>query len=42
MVDVDESSDEAIIVADNAGTKKDNCLVDFVFVVDGNGSFVFS
>ena len=32
VIDVDEGPDEAVILADNAGTKKDNRLVDVVFV----------
>ena len=40
MIDVDEGPDEAIIEADNAGTKKDNGFEDVVCVVDGEGSLV--
>ena len=32
VIDVDEGPDEAVIVADNAVTKKDNCLVDVVLL----------
>ena len=40
VIDVDEGPGEAIIVADNAGTKKDNRLEDVVCVVDGEGLLV--
>ena len=39
--DVDEGPDEAVIVADNTGTKKDNRLVDVVCVIDGEGLLVY-
>ena len=32
----DEGPAEAVIVVDNAGTKKDTRLVDVTFVVDGD------
>ena len=37
VIDGDEGPDEAIIVEDNAGTEKDNRLVNVVFVTDGEG-----
>ena len=39
-IKADEGPDEAGIVADNAATKKDSCLVDVIFVVDGVGVFI--
>ena len=41
VIDVDEGPYEAIIVADNAGTKKDNRLLDVVFVIDGERLLVY-
>ena len=38
MINADEGPDEAVIVADNAGTKKD-FLMDVVFVTDSGGIF---
>ena len=44
VIDVDEGPDEDVIVADNAGTKKGNRLVDVVciisHVIDGEGLLV--
>ena len=37
----DEGPDEAVIAVNNAGTKKDNLLVDVVFVVDGDVLYVY-
>ena len=37
----DEGPVEAVIVVDNAGTKKDNRLVDVTFVVDGDVLLVY-
>ena len=40
VIDVDEGPDEAVIVADNAGTEKENRLVDVVCVIDSEGLLV--
>ena len=40
VIDVHEGPDEDVIVADNAGIKKDNRLVDVVSVIDGEGLLV--
>ena len=40
VIDVGEGPDEDVIVADNAGTKKGNRLVDVACVVDGEGLLV--
>ena len=41
MIDEDEGPDEAIIVVYNAGTEKDNRLVDVIFVTDGEGLLLY-
>ena len=40
LIDADEGPDEAVIVASNAGTQKDNHLMHVVFVTDGEGLLV--
>ena len=37
VIDGDEGPDEGVIVADNAGTKKDNRPVDVLCGIDGEG-----
>ena len=40
VIDANEGPDEAVVVAENAGTNKDNLFVDVVFVTDGEGFLV--
>ena len=40
VIDADEGPDQAVIVADNAATEKNNRLVDVVFVKDGESLLV--
>ena len=41
VIDADEGPDEAVIVEDDARSKKDNRLVDVVFGADGEGLLVY-